>query len=174
MCFEVSSLPLIRILYKSDVEMLKPKYTSKYRKIDLESIFRNDNDGKRLSHLWISYLTNLAHEKATYQKLIAFTNKGALISSTPSLFKKSIEMWERTQNRMIDNESALKARRRMVFRTAVRCGEAPSTCRRRASRQHSTSGSRSRRSTNPLNPSTSKWVQRGLVEVWAITDLPVF
>ncbi|KAK5981439.1 hypothetical protein GCK32_020479, partial [Trichostrongylus colubriformis] len=47
------------------------------KKIDLESIFRSEKDGKRLSHLWISYLTRLAKQKATYQKLITLTNKGA-------------------------------------------------------------------------------------------------
>ncbi|ETN83508.1 dipeptidyl carboxydipeptidase family protein [Necator americanus] len=47
------------------------------KKIDLESIFRNEKDAARLSHLWISYLTELAREKPTYQKLIELSNKGA-------------------------------------------------------------------------------------------------
>ncbi|VDL69634.1 unnamed protein product [Nippostrongylus brasiliensis] len=47
------------------------------KKIDLESIFRSENSGKRLSHLWITYLTKLAREKPVYQKLINLTNKGA-------------------------------------------------------------------------------------------------
>ncbi|KAJ1346707.1 hypothetical protein KIN20_001596 [Parelaphostrongylus tenuis] len=47
------------------------------KKIDLESIFRTEKDASRLSHLWISYLTELSREKPTYQKLIELTNKGA-------------------------------------------------------------------------------------------------
>uniref|UniRef100_A0A7I4Z5D3 Angiotensin-converting enzyme n=1 Tax=Haemonchus contortus TaxID=6289 RepID=A0A7I4Z5D3_HAECO len=53
------------------------------KRIDLESIFRTEKDGKRLSHLWISYLTQLAKEKPTYQKLIAWTNKGAKANGFP-------------------------------------------------------------------------------------------
>ncbi|VDM82210.1 unnamed protein product, partial [Strongylus vulgaris] len=47
------------------------------KKIDMESIFRNEKDAARLSHLWIAYLTDLAREKPTYQKLIQLSNKGA-------------------------------------------------------------------------------------------------
>lgn len=50
------------------------------KKIDLESIFRNEKDASRLSHLWVSYLTELSREKPTYKKLIELTNKGAKLN----------------------------------------------------------------------------------------------
>ncbi|EYC18177.1 hypothetical protein Y032_0028g1716 [Ancylostoma ceylanicum] len=53
------------------------------KKIDMESIFRNEKDASRLSHLWISYLTELAREKPTYHKLIELSNKGAKANGFP-------------------------------------------------------------------------------------------
>ncbi|KAK6034669.1 hypothetical protein COOONC_27823 [Cooperia oncophora] len=52
------------------------------KKIDLESIFRTEKDAKRLSHLWISYLTRLRKQKPTYQKLITLSNKGLLTQNS--------------------------------------------------------------------------------------------
>ncbi|VDM54517.1 unnamed protein product [Angiostrongylus costaricensis] len=59
------------------------------KKIDMESIFHNEKDASRLSHLWISYLTELAREKSTYQKLIELTNKGAKLNG----FRDGGSMW---------------------------------------------------------------------------------
>ncbi|KAE9413115.1 hypothetical protein Angca_010133, partial [Angiostrongylus cantonensis] len=59
------------------------------KKIDMESIFHNEKDASRLSHLWISYLTELAREKSTYRTLIELTNKGAKLNG----FRDGGAMW---------------------------------------------------------------------------------
>lgn len=59
------------------------------QKIDLDSIFRNEKDASRLSHLWISYVTAVSKAKVPYNKMVQLTNEGAKLNG----FANGGAMW---------------------------------------------------------------------------------
>ncbi|KJH41722.1 dipeptidyl carboxydipeptidase family protein [Dictyocaulus viviparus] len=81
------------------------------KKIDLESIFRSEKDATRLSHLWISYLTNLADVKSTYQTLIELTNKGAKLNGFPdggSMWRSAFDLPGKGSSNVFDMRTEIE------------------------------------------------------------------
>ncbi|CAD6187555.1 unnamed protein product [Caenorhabditis auriculariae] len=80
------------------------------QKIDMDSIFRNEKDASRLSHLWVEYVTAVAKSKPSYNNLIIISNEGAKINGFAdggAMWRSAFDMSSPTSPPSIDIKKQL-------------------------------------------------------------------